>query len=74
MKTPQFFRALSQHPPEPSWIPAEFQDTFYITQRLTNLPYNYWPTEKPLLAAVDLLHIHHYDKLHICIFIFVVMH
>ena len=48
-----WFRALSQAPPEPSQIPVEFQDAFDMTQRLTNLPYNYRPTKKPLFAALD---------------------
>ena len=46
-----WFRALSQAPPEPSQIPVEFQDAFDMTQRLTNLPYNYRPTKKTLICS-----------------------
>ena len=54
-----------------------FQPLFYIyiyiyIYTLSNLPYNYRPIKKPLFA-LDILCIHHYEKFHICIFIFVVM-
>ena len=46
---------MSQPPPEPSQILVEFENAFHMTQTLSNLPYNYRPTEKPLFA-LDILY------------------
>ena len=34
-------------------MPVDFKRAFCVTQSLKNLPCNYWPTEKPLSAALD---------------------
>ena len=50
--TQTFF--LGHHPnipSEPSKISVGFQHVFCMTQRLTTLPYNYWPPDNTLFAA-----------------------
>ena len=49
------FRALTD--------PTDFQHTFYMTQGLRALPYNYRSNKKPLLAALLLLIFHFFTKI-----------
>ena len=48
-------------------------DPIWISRWLLYDFYNYWPTEKSLFAALYILYIHPYDKLHVCILILVIM-
>ena len=49
------FRALTQAPSRALlYIPVNFQHAYCMTIGLKILPYNYWPNEKPLLAALHI--------------------